>query len=100
MTTKKDQDEAAFFARSAQSDVFGKLDMELPPVRINGDVLAEVQRLASAAGMNVSEYLRTLVHVKVYGIDHVLSLQAARLRRAMGNVEQKPSICNDESNVS
>ena len=79
------------FARGTQSDVFGKLDAELPPVRINSDVLTEVHRLASAAGMNVSEYLRTLVHVKVYGIDHVLNLQADRLRRAMGNEEQMPS---------
>lgn len=79
------------FSRTAQSDVFGKLDAELPPVRISGDVLVEVHRLASAAGMSVSEFLRTLVHVKVYGIDHVLSLQADRLRRAMGNAEQMQS---------
>ena len=83
--------EEIMFSRSAQSDVFGKLDSELPPVRINGDVLVEVHRLASAAGMSISEYLRTLVHVKVYGIDHVLSLQADRLRRAMGNAEAMQS---------
>lgn len=89
MITADNQQSA--FARGSQSDVFGKLDAELPPVRINADVLTEVHKLASSAGMNVSEYLRTLVHVKVYGIDHVLNLQADRLRRAMGNEEQLPS---------
>lgn len=79
------------FARSSSSDVFGKLDAELPPVRISAEVLTEVHKLASAAGMNLSEYLRTMVHVRVFGIEHVLTLQADRLRRAMGNAEQLQS---------
>ena len=75
-------------ARSAGSDIFGKLDDELPPVRINGDVRDTLKRKAASVGMNETEFLRNLVYVNVYGIDHVLSLQAERLKSTMLNAGQ------------
>lgn len=84
-------DDITEFARSANSDIFGKLDAELPPVRVNADTLADVHRAASDAGMGVTEFVRTLLYVRVYGIEHVLSLKESRIRRAMGNAEQMGS---------
>ncbi len=84
----KDQDTTSTaFARGPQSDVFGKMDDELPPIRISGDVRIEVRRLAAEAHMTESEFVRNLVHVRCFGIDHVVSMQAERLRRATGNAE-------------
>lgn len=77
-------------ARTATSDIFGKLDDELPPIRIHGDVRTELRRRATANHMNETEYLRNLIYVGMYGIDHVVSLHADRLRCAMGNAKQMP----------
>lgn len=91
MTTRTDDPDDGAFARAAQSDVFGKLDDEIPPIRINGDVRIELRRLAAASQMNESEFVRNLCHVRVYGLEHVLRLQAERLQRAVGNAEQMQS---------
>ena len=85
-----DYTEAAM-ARTAAADIFGKLDAELPPIRINADTLADVHRAATDAGMGVTEFVRTLLYVRVYGLEHVLSLKESRIRRAMGNAEQMGS---------
>ena len=75
-------------ARSAGSDLFGKVDDALPEVRVNGDVREAVRRKAASVGMNETEFLRNLVYVNLYGIDHVLSLQAERLKSTMVNAGQ------------
>lgn len=85
-------DDITEFARSANSDIFGKLDAELPPVRVNADTLADVHRAAHDAGMNVTEWLRTQLYVTLYGVDHVLSLTEQRLRRVIGNGKQMPPV--------
>lgn len=89
MTAREDDpaDQPIAFARSANSDVFGKLDAELPPVRIDSDTLVALHRLASETGMNVSEFVRTLARVRVWGLKHCQTVQAERLQRAMGNAE-------------
>lgn len=75
-------------ARSPTSDVFGKLDDELPQVRINSDALLEIKRKAASHDMTLSEYIRIRLYVDVFGLEHVLSLNENRIRRATGNVMQ------------
>lgn len=79
------------FARSSATDAFGKLDNELPPVRIDDQTLIELQRLANESRMNLSEFIRTVVRVRVWGFEHLQTVANDRLRRAVGNVEQMPS---------
>lgn len=83
-----EEDVDGVLARSPTSDLFGKLDDELPQVRINADALLAIKRKASAADMTLSEYIRTRLYVDVFGLDHVLSLHEERIRRATGNALQ------------
>jgi hypothetical protein len=85
-------DEEAVFARSSATDAFGKLDNELPPVRIDDQTLIELQRLANESRMNLSEFIRTVVRVRVWGFEHLQTVANDRLRRAVGNVEQMPGM--------
>ena len=82
--------ELTAFSRGVTSDIFGKLDDEIPPIRINGDVLDHMRRSARAAGCNLSEYLRNRLYVCEYGFDHINSLREQQLRRVMGNASQMP----------
>ena len=75
-------------ARSGVSDIFGKLDDEIPPIRISGDFLDICRRNARAAGCNLSEYLRNKLYVSELGIDHVRSLREQHFSRVMGNASQ------------
>jgi len=83
-------EEEAVFARSSATDAFGKLDNELPPVRIDDQTLIELQRLANESRMNSLKFIRTVVRVRVYGLEHLQTVANDRLRRAVGNAEQMP----------
>lgn len=85
---QRQQDGDGLAARTPTSDVFGKLDDELPQVRINADALLEIKRKATANDMTLSEYVRTRLYVDVFGLEHVLSLHEQRIRRATGNAVQ------------
>mgnify|MGYP006136744973 CR=1 FL=1 len=76
------------FARAPTSDVFGKLDDELSPIRINSEALLEIKRKANDNGMTLAEYVRTRLYVDVFGIEHVLILHENRIRRATSNASQ------------
>ena len=82
---------ATLLGRTAEPDIFGKLDDELPPIRINGEVLEAVHRAAHDSGMGITEFVRTMLYVRVYGLEHELSLKEDRIRRATGNAEQTGS---------
>jgi predicted DNA binding CopG/RHH family protein len=83
-----DFDGPAQAARTPTSDIFGKLDDEIPPIRVNGDALLAIKRKATANGMTLSEYVRLRLYVDVCGLEHVLMLQENRTRRATGNASQ------------
>lgn len=85
-----DDDDLNQCSRNASSDIFGKLDEEIPPIRINGDVLDHMRRSARAAGCNLSEYLRNRLYVCEYGFEHINSLREQQLRRVVGNASQMP----------
>lgn len=73
------------FSRTESSDVFGKLDAELQAIRIDSDTLVKLHREATDLGMSVSEFCRTVLRGRVWGADHVETVSAQRIRRAMGN---------------
>ncbi len=75
-------------ARGPTSDIFGKLDTAVPEVRINSDALEILRRKAADNQMTLSEWIRIRLYVDAMGLDHVLSVNEARIRRASGNVGQ------------
>lgn len=75
----------AMLARTGISDIFGKLDDDLPTIRINGDVLDLMRRNARAAGISFSEYLRNKIYVAEYGYEHIKSMREANFLRSLGN---------------
>lgn len=72
-------------ARSPTSDVFGKLIATIPPVGIDPETLVELHRMAAANHMTLSEFVRGVLRVKAWGLDHVVNVMAQRERQAFGN---------------
>lgn len=69
--------DAPNFSRSA--NIFGCLDDSID-FRINGDMKIELFKKARAAGYHdASEYLRKLIAVELYGVDHVVRLVTDRV---------------------
>lgn len=77
------------FARGAQADLFGKLDAEVT-LRIPDTVLEDLNREAHELGMDLSKFLRTVLYVRLYGLEHVQSLQQQQLQRNATNAPRLP----------
>lgn len=91
MADNESDTETVAFSRNACSDVFGKLDCELPTLRFNSDADLELERKWRASGMgSKSEYIRLVLYVNLYGEAHIQNLQAERIRRAIGNATALP----------
>jgi hypothetical protein len=88
MTTGTTELEVPQFSRTPTGDVFGKLDDEMAPIRINSDALLEIKRKATDNGMTLAEYVRMRLYVDVFGLEHVLMLPENRIRRATSNASQ------------
>jgi hypothetical protein len=80
--------DSAARARTAAKDIFGKLDAEIPTIRINSEVLIVLQRKAAALHMTLSEFVRTRLEVDAFGKEHILNMHAEVLERACGNARQ------------
>jgi hypothetical protein len=76
-------------ARTASKDIFGKLDAEIPSIRINSEVLIVLQRKAASLHMTLSEFVRTRLEVDAFGKQHILNMHADVLERACGNARQE-----------
>ena len=70
-------------ARGRISNALGKLTAEVK-ARIDDDTKDELDRLAFEAGMGVSEFVRELLMIRVYGRDHVARLHRARMVMVAG----------------
>ncbi|RQZ17255.1 ribbon-helix-helix protein, CopG family [Burkholderia sp. Bp9031] len=70
-------------ARPRSSSTIGKLTVDIK-TRVDDDTRDELDRLAGDAGLNLSEFLRELIMVRVYGRDHVVRLHRARLAMVAG----------------
>jgi hypothetical protein len=71
-------------ARPRSSSALGKLTAEVK-VRVDDDTKDELDRLANDAGMGLSEFLRELMMIRVYGQDQVVRLHRARLALVAGS---------------
>ena len=73
-----------FFSRSGNTNPLGgTLDAEIK-TKVTVYLQEDVRRAASAAGMPVSEYVREVLMIAIYGADHVESLYRNRTRLIAG----------------
>ena len=79
-------DRPSAFQRTGSTSPLGKLDAELPKQRISGETLARLQLKAAEAGMPLAEFVRHVLDCKAWGVSHVASLHAERIRR-VGEIE-------------
>lgn len=75
----------ALFMRSSKTSPFGKLTAENPKVLIPEEAHDIIKRRASSRGMSVNEYVRELLLINAYGLEHVKRLSAERLDFIAGN---------------
>lgn len=66
-----------------RTNVLGKLTAEVK-VRVDEATRDELDRLSNEAGMGLTEFLRELLMVRVYGQDHVVRLHRSRLALVAG----------------
>lgn len=72
------------FSRGMESSPLGKLTSELPKTRIPDETLDGATRLAREAGMTLSEWVRTLVMIRVHGLSMVAESHTDRLKSVAG----------------
>lgn len=68
----------------ASSPLGGSLNAEIPKVRVHDDTLDGATKLAREAGMSLSEWVRTLIEIRVHGVDTVSALHTSRLKNVAG----------------
>jgi len=78
-------DDTSNCSRNASSDVFGKLDDEIPAIRIDNETILRLHKEAHACGMGFTEFCRTVLRGRVWGAEHIETVNAERIRRAIGN---------------
>ncbi|WP_213308247.1 hypothetical protein [Paraburkholderia sacchari] len=61
----------------------GKLTAEIK-VRVDENTRDELERLASDASMDLAQFLRELVMIRVYGRDHIARLHRTKLDMVAG----------------
>ena len=68
------------FSRSGNTNLLGgTLDAEIK-TKVTVDLQEDVRRAASAVGMPVSEYVREVLMIAIYGAEYVESLYRNRTR--------------------
>lgn len=77
------------FSRNTESLPMGKCTSALPGVKVPDETFDEVSRAARIAGMSVSEWIRTLVMLRVHGLDHVTSIHRQRLEAVRGMDQER-----------
>ena len=72
------------FSRSGNTNLLGgTLDAEIK-TKVTVDLQEDVRRTSSAAGMPVSEYVREVLMIAIYGAEYVESLYRNRTRLIAG----------------
>lgn len=56
----------------------GKLDCELPKIKVPERLYDDVYKNASSLGMSMSEYMREALMIQLYGAEYVASLYQQR----------------------
>ena len=75
-------DDDLHFSRSGTSH-FGKLTTEVK-TRLSEDEKADLMRASHIVGMSESEFVREIIRIRLYGLDHVQRIAAARLEAVAG----------------
>lgn len=78
------------WGRAGETSPLGKLDDDLPTIRLANETKALLLVQATKAGLNVSEYVRTWLEIHVHGEEHLKSLYADKLRRVSGKEASTP----------
>lgn len=66
-------------SRSGESSPLGKLTFEVPKTKLDEQTGEVVTKRRQALGLSLSEYVRLVLQVHAHGVDHLNSLQRARL---------------------
>lgn len=72
------------FGRTGFSNAFGKLNFELPKIKLPDETGEIISAEAAKAGMPINEFVRTVLMVRAHGVDAVLSVERDRLMSAAG----------------
>jgi hypothetical protein len=75
-------------SRSGVTSPFGKLTASFPAWKGPEETLEGAQRLARAAGVPLSEWIRMVVMVRVHGIDAVVRMHEDQIRVVAGMDEE------------
>ena len=70
------------FSRSGTSH-FGKLTSEVK-TRLSENEKADLMRASRLVGMSESEFVREIIRIRLYGLEHVQRMAAARLEAVAG----------------
>lgn len=60
------------------------MNSELPKVRVHDDTLEAATKQAREAGMSLSEWVRTVIEIRVHGLETVSELHIQRLKSVAG----------------
>lgn len=66
-------------SRNGQAHPMGKFDAQLERINVHQETLDRLRSLASEKGVTLSEYVRTILEVKAFGLAHVQMMQAQQL---------------------
>lgn len=74
------------FARTGCTHPLGTFDAQLERINMHESTIDQLRAQASAKGLSLSEYVRTILEVKAWGLAHVQRMHAERLARIVNNV--------------
>lgn len=75
-------------SRTGHTHPLGAMTAEFPKFKGPEETHEMATRMAREAGMNLAEWVRTLVMIRVHGVDMIARLEADRLRVVAGMGEQ------------
>lgn len=87
----------AALSRSGNTSPLGKFTAEFPKFKGPEETHEGAERLAREAGLTLAEWLRTLVMIRVHGMDTVEKLHAERLRVVAGTGEESGEHAGQEA---
>lgn len=71
-------------SRSGHTHPLGSMTAEFPKFKGPEETHELATRMAREAGMNLAEWVRTLVMIRVHGVDMIAKIEADRLRVVAG----------------
>lgn len=66
------------------SPLGGSLNASLPKVRVHDETMEGATKLARAAGMSLSEWVRLVIEIRVHGVAEVSALHTDRIKSVAG----------------